>query len=147
MFQTKLYLHSFHWMRFHDKFNIFLEVVFNNFEFHLLFVIGIFTAFFISFFITFWLLIFSGFLCRLLFSIFRNSFLFLVEMNILDIPSRGWFFRKIAFCYTYRSDKFDIEILSKNDIIFKAGLNLEVFFIFFTYITKLQHTISYFFVE
>ena len=70
-----------------------------------------------------------------------------MKVNVLHILGRWRFFRQIAFSYAKRSDKLNIEIFSKNDIFLKTGLDLEVFELFFTDVTQLEHAICDFFVE
>lgn len=118
-----------------------MEIVFNYFYLHLfvVFCIWCFTAFLSTFLLFF---LFDDCWNYLL-----ESFYFFIELNIFNLFFCRWFFRKVLFLYTERSNHFDIEFFSKNDIFFKKGFYLEIILIFFRQISKHEHTISNFFLE
>jgi hypothetical protein len=91
--KTKFDLHSFHRMRLHDEFNIFLEIVLDDLYFHLLFVVSVFSAFLGTFFFVLSCFIFGAFFSHLLCFILFYSFIFLNEVNIFNIFSSWGFFR------------------------------------------------------
>jgi len=134
-------LHPLHWVRFNDQLNIFLKVILNNFNLHFLLIGWAFTLFF-----------FASFFLRLFFFVFLfiffwllsqfDSLLLLSKSYICDILLCWYFLRKVSLSNACWSYKFNVKLLSENDIILEARLNLKIFNLFFWYISKLKHAIG-----
>jgi hypothetical protein len=137
-------LHSLQRMRFHHKINILLKIIFNNFDLHFFFILCtsliIFTTFLSCLFLFLYLL-FNEFQYRLF------PFFFLIEWNIQNIFRIRWFFGKILIWYTMRTNHFNVELLSQDDIVFKTRLNFKIFNSFFVEISQHEHTIGHFFLK
>lgn len=128
-------------MGFHYKLNILLKVVLDDLQLHFLIVLGSLTlcSLLACFFVLFFL---DGNVLEQL-----HPFELLLKQDVFDFFGSGRFFGEILLIDAERTDHFDIEVFTEDDVVFEGGLYFEVLLAFFVEISEEKHTVGDFFLE
>lgn len=139
--QTELNLHSFERVGLQYKLNIFLKVVLDDLQLHLLIVLGSLSL--RSLFACLLILLFLY--CNLLNQL--QPLEFLLKLDVVYFFGGRGLFGEVLLIDAERTDHFDIEVFTENDVVFETGLYFEVLLAFLVEISEEEHAVGDFFLE